>query len=346
MTARTRVSIVGEDFHINGEPTYRGRYWRGYRVEGRLMNSRMVQATFDDLNPATRGRWVYPDTGRWDADRNTDELIAMLPEYRRHGLLALTINFQGGSPEGYSREQPWENSAFDPDGTLRPAFAARASRVIEAADANGMVAIVGYFYQGQDERLADEAAVCRAVDAATDFLLGGGFTNVLVEINNECNTRYEHAILQPARVHELIQRVSARAGGRLPVSTSYGGRMRIPDPAVVAASDYLLIHGNGVADPNRIAAQVDATRQVAGYRPMPIVFNEDDHFNFGDSWNNCVAALSRGASWGYFDPGDGAGGSAAKGDYASGYQLVPVNWGINTPRKRAFFDLLKEITGA
>jgi hypothetical protein len=45
-----------------------------------------------------------------------------------------------------------------------------------------MVVIVGYFYQGQDERLADEAAVARAVDNATDLLLEGGFTNVLVEM--------------------------------------------------------------------------------------------------------------------------------------------------------------------
>jgi hypothetical protein len=26
--------------------------------------------------------------------------------------------------------------------------------------------------------------------------------------------------------------------------------------------------------------------------------------------------------------------------------LVPVNWGINTPRKRAFFDLLTDIGSA
>jgi hypothetical protein len=29
---------------------------------------------------------------------------------------------------------------------------------------------------------------------------------VIVEINNECNVRYDHAILQPSRVHELIER--------------------------------------------------------------------------------------------------------------------------------------------
>src|SRR5690242_11362203 len=166
------------------------------------MNSRMVQATFDDLNPETRDRWAYPDSGRWDPERNVREFIAMLPEYRRHGLLAVTVNFQGGSPEGYSREQPWENSAFAADGGLRQEYADRMRRVVDAADANGVVVIVGLFYQGQDERLRDEAAVVRAADEATRFLLDGGWCNVLVEVNNECDTRYEHPILQPERVHE------------------------------------------------------------------------------------------------------------------------------------------------
>jgi len=31
----------------------------------------MVQATFNDRNPDTVERWAYPDTKKWDADRNT-----------------------------------------------------------------------------------------------------------------------------------------------------------------------------------------------------------------------------------------------------------------------------------
>ena len=63
-------------------------------------------------------------------------------------------------------------------------------------------------------------------------------------------------------------------------------------------------------------------------------------------FNNFTAALSRGAGWGYFDPGNGAGGQSALGNYSDGYQNVPINWGINTPRKRGFFDLLSKVTGA
>ena len=62
--------------------------------------------------------------------------------------------------------------------------------------------------------------------------------------------------------------------------------------------------------------------------------------------NNFMAALSRRAGWGFFDPGPGAGGGLAPGNYADGYQNVPVNWSVNTPRKRAFFDLLRQVTGA
>ena len=96
----TTVGIVGEDFQINGQPTYPGRSWNGHRIEGLLMNSRMVQGVFDDLNPETVQRWAYPDTGKWDADRNVREFIRAMPIWKAHGLLAFTVNFQGGSPEG------------------------------------------------------------------------------------------------------------------------------------------------------------------------------------------------------------------------------------------------------
>lgn len=338
---KTTVSIVGEDFHLNDRPTYPGREWRGHRIEGLLMNSRMVQGTFDDLNPETAPRWAYSDTGKWDAERNTAEFLAAMPEWRRHGLLAFTLNLQGGSPEGYSKTQPWENSAFEPDGTLRPAFTARLARILDRSDELGMVPIVGYFYFGQDQRLRDEAAVVRATDEATRWLLDGGWRNVLVEVNNETNIKaYDHEILKPARVHELIERVrrTDRDGRRLLVGTSYGGGA-IPGENVVRSSDFILIHGNGVKDPARIGEMVRKTRAVAGYTTKPILFNEDDHFDFDQPMNNFIAAVGERASWGYFDfrkKGEGPG---------EGYQSPPVNWGISSERKRGFFRLLAEITG-
>ena len=336
------MSIVGEDFHLNGRPTYAGRSWKGHRIEGLLLNSRMVQATYDDLNPETARRWAYADTGKWDAERNVREFIAAMPEWKRHGLLAVTVNFQGGSPEGYSSKQTWESGAFNPDGGLRPEFADRMRRVLDAADAQGMVVILGYFYFGQDQRLRDEAAVIRATDEATRWLLNGGWSNVLVEVNNECDVKaYDHDILKPGRVHELIGRVrkTERDGRRLLVGTSYGGGA-IPQENVVRASDFLLLHGNGVKDPKRITGMVQQTRAVPGYKPMPIVFNEDDHENFEQPANNFAAAVAEHVSWGWFD-------YRRKGEgMDEGYQSPPVNWGLSSDRKRAFFNYLAEIAGA
>ncbi len=158
---------------------------------------------------------------------------------------------------------------------------ARLERILDRTDELGMVVILGIFYFGQDERLADEAAVIRAVDNTVDWVLDHGYPNVLIEVNNECNVRYDHDILKPDRVHELIDRVKARTrdGRRLLVGTSYGGGT-VPDENVVRASDFLLMHGNGVNDPARIAEMVRQARAVPGYRPMPILFNEDDHFDF------------------------------------------------------------------
>jgi hypothetical protein len=338
---KSSVSIVGDEFYINGQPTYAGRSWNGRKIQGLLFNSRMVQGIFDDRNPNTAGMWIYPDSEKWSADRNTGEFIAAMPEWRRHGLLAFTLNLQGGSPQGYSREQPWHNSAIEADGSLRADYLARLQRILDRADELGMVVILGYFYFGQDERLKDEAAVIRATDGATQWLLERGYRNVLVEINNECNVRYDHAILRPERVHELIQRVRAKEhrGKRLYVGTSYGGGT-IPKENVVRVSDYLLLHGNGVSDPEKIVAMVRKTRQVPGYFPKPILFNEDDHFDFDKPKNNFTAAVGEYASWGYFD-------FRMKGeDFHEGYQSVPVSWGLTTERKRGFFRLTAAITGS
>jgi hypothetical protein len=339
---RTEVSIRGDMFFINGRPTYEGREYDGLKIEGLLMNSRMVQGIFDDLNPETAGAWAYPDTGEWDPERNTGEFVAAMPAWREHGMLSFTLNLQGGMPgEEYpGPRQPWHNSALRSDGSLREDYMSRLERILDRADELGMVPILGIYYFGQDERIEDEAAVIRGVENTVHWVLARGYRNVLIEINNECDIRYDHAILQPERVHELIELAKAitRDGRRLYVSTSYGGAT-VPRENVVRAADYLLLHGNGVNDPNRIGEMVRQTRRVPGYRPMPILFNEDDHYDFEKPINNYLAALGEYASWGYFD-------YRRRGEpFEAGYQAVPADWTISHPRKQAFFELTRSITG-
>ncbi|MER3487084.1 MAG: hypothetical protein C4345_15015, partial [Chloroflexota bacterium] len=109
--------------------------------------------------------WAYPDTGTWDPERNTREFVEAMPSWRACGLLAFTLNLQGGSPMGYSSvaathlalqelrartgdprpvpepatAQPWHNSAFTATGELKPAYLARLRRILDAADELGMV---------------------------------------------------------------------------------------------------------------------------------------------------------------------------------------------------------------
>lgn len=340
LAAATEITIQGEDFLIDGRPTLQGRTWKGARLEGLLPNSRMVQGIFDDRNPDTVSQWAYPDTGKWDAERNTREFLAAMPEWRRHGLLAFTINLQGGSPQGYSKEQPWHNSAFESDGSLRTDYLERLERIINRADELGMAVILGYFYFGQDERLRDEAAVVRGTDEATRWVLDHGWRNVLIEINNEANVRYDHPILTPNHVHQLIERVqnTKRNGRRLLVSTSFGGGS-VPAKRIMESADFLLIHGNGVRSPAKMTRFIRKVRAAAGAHVKPIVVNEDDHFEFDKADNNFMACTREHVSWGFFDfrmPGEG---------FHEGYQSVPVNWGISSNRKTGFFELLRTMSG-
>jgi hypothetical protein len=311
-----------------------------------LLNARLVQGVFDDRNPETRSRWAYPD-GPWDAERNTVEFIAMMPAWRAAGLLGFTINLQGGSPEGYSRSQPWDNAAFSPEGEPDPAYLDRLARILDEADHLGMVPILGLFYFGQDQRLDDERAVVRAVEAVTEWLIQRGDRHVLLEIANEVDVgHYSHDIIRAQRCHELIELVQALSAGkldtpagRLLVSTSMRGGTQPPDP-IMRVADFILLHGNSVGEPDRIREMVRHCRANPIYRGQPILFNEDDHFDFDAADNNMLAAISEGAGWGYFDyrfSGEG---------FDEGYQSVPVNWQTSSERKQGFFDLLARVTGA
>jgi len=314
------------------------------RVEGLLLNARLVQGIFDDLNPLTRPRWNYPD-GPWDPRRNTREFVAAMPAWRAAGLLSFTINLQGGNPEGYGNLQPWINSAINSDGSLRADYLDRLEQILDRADSLGMAPILGIFYFGQEPRLRDERAAVHAVEQITDWVLARGYANVMIEIANECDNSRYHSIIRPMRAGELIRLVQQRsagrvrsAAGRLLVSTSFSGG-RLPTDNVIAAADFILLHGNGVNDPARIRQMIESVRHSPQYHGQPILFNEDDHYAFEQPDNNLTAALSRHAGWGYFD-------YRMKGEgFADGFQSVPVDWSIHSLRKTGFFSLVRQISG-
>ena len=301
----------------------------------------MVQGIFDDLNPESSSEFAYADTKKWDADRNTNEFIAAMPQWYEQGMNAFTLNMQGGSPYGYGNKKCL-NPGFNPDGTLMQSYMNRLERILKRADDLHMVVILGIFYFGQDQNLKDEKAIINAVDNLTNWLFEKSYRNVLIEITNESGIKaYDHQILYPQRISELILRVKAKQqkGYRFLVGTSFGGKV-VPTSNVVKASDFLLIHGNGAKDPNQIQLLIDSTKLVDGYRTMPIVNNEDDHYDFDKEVNNFTTSIENYVSWGFFDFR-----FIGETDYKEGYQSVPVDWGINSQRKIGFFKKVKEITG-
>lgn len=342
----TSVAIAGNEFHINGKPTYPGRSFQGHKIEGLLFTSRMVNAIINDQNPETRGMWSYRD-GPWDPERNTSEFIAALPLYKAHGLTSVSFNIQGGSPMGYGWHQPWHTSGYTPDGALLPDYRSRLLRVLDAIDANGMVANLGLFYISATPALRDDNAVLRAADEVTDLICERGYANILIEVGNEIDIpswRYE--LIKPARAHELVARIQSRSAGkiktkagRLLVSTSFVVHDTIPE-TLMQTVDYVLYHGNNAVTPDAVRTRAKAIRAAAGYRGQPLLINEDDHFDFDKPDNDMMAAIEEYSGWGYFDY------RQIRERFEDGYQSLPVDWGINSGRKKAFFGLLAQVTGA
>jgi hypothetical protein len=350
----TEVSIQGEQFFINGKPTYQGRSYGGRSIEGLLFNSRMIQAVFDDENPETAKAWAYPDTGEWDPERNTDEFCAMLPSYRQHGLLAMTVGLQGGGsnyrPDLYHH---YKMSAFEEDGSLKRAYFNRLNRILDAADTCGMVVIVSYFYTASLKWLRDRTAVDRAIQEATEWLLKTNHRNILVEVVNEARDELApHFALKEIPKHlELVKSITLD-GRRLLVGNSAFPDRMLPTQAWLEAEDFTMPHGNNhTPDELRHKLRNWKSLEAIRQRPRPIIINEDSTLVA-----NLDAALEEGVSWGFYHQGFGSdyqhdrfvdwmrAGRETAYTQLSGFQTLPVNWSINDPWKEAFFHHLKEVT--
>jgi hypothetical protein len=102
---------------------------------------------------------------------------------------------------------------------------------------------------------------------------------------------------------------------------------------VLSESDYVIVHGNG-ADTTGLASFISAIRARPAYQadPKPIVVTEDS-----TRISNFDAAVAAGTSWGYHDKDNN--------NYLTGFQTPPINWGLTTTAKRAFFDRVAYYAG-
>lgn len=270
---QTRVSLDGVKWRINGAPTNRDS-----AAEGLLMNVRMVNAVFEDSN--------RPEV---DPNTITNRLISKLPDYAASGINCITISFQGGMP-GYEKAV---NSAFQADGSLKPAYFARVGRLIEACDSAGIVVILSCFYQRQDQILNDDQAIRTGVKNVAEWLKDKGFGNVLLEIANEYDHNgFNHRLIRDeAGEMELIRLVKSVAPGLL-VSTSALGHGRFPE-ALAKVVDFILIHFNSTPL-EQIPSRIDALKKIG----KPIVCNEDEKTGTKGA-RAAELCVGNGASWGY-----------------------------------------------
>lgn len=328
---RTEIGIQGTRWLINGAPANPGS-----RSEGTLQSARLVQGVWDDENTSSRHLWDYSD-GPWDPERNLAGLIAAMPTYAAHGLNAITLSLQGGSPtRGGLPGGTWEGTnqtpvatAFTTDGAFKEAWRSRAARAIEAADAQGLVVILTVLYFGQAHRFDDEAAAERAVLGVAAWIEEQGWTNVVLEIGNEMGA-YDYGgfgLFNTTRgLPGLVTAIRSRHPGLL-VTLSHSnthGRTRQIDQDLLDAVDVLLIHGNSESDDEMEGDVAWLRERFDG----PIHVNEDTAKAIDDDRFDLLTRL--GVGNGYYDQ--------------TGFQSPPTVWSLDSDRKRDYFARVREAT--
>lgn len=249
--AATRVSIDGMRWLFNGQPVNQGT-----PCEGLLMNVRMVNATFTDLQ--------RPE---FDAEQNSSQFVAQIEHYAASGVNAFTLSLQGGMP-GYEGAI---NSAFRPDGSLDAEYLKRIERVIRARDRQGVAVILGLFYQRQSGVLTDETAVRNGVVQAVRWVQSLGVQNVLIEIANEYpHSGFRHSVIRNPEGQASLLRLAKQTAPELLVTASGYGDGKV-HPQVAEACDFLTPHWNG-SDLEQISARVSVLKQFG----KPVVCNEDN----------------------------------------------------------------------
>lgn len=287
---RTHLEARGSDFFINGKPVYDEIEGSG-SVKGLLMNSRFIQGVFDDsLAPSRFNRFGKT----FDPDRNTDDLIAALPDWYQYGLRAITVGFQGGWPVFTVDVKTIGNNPFGSDGMkLDKAYGERMDRIIRAADSLGMVVIVNFLYWAQSLALKDGKAIVNAVGSAADFLKNGRYTNVIIDLANEHDISpwSPHPLIYYAESIPLLMDIARKHSGGIPVGTSGGGGLYSRE--VIEASDVALIHGNGLTR-GEYYDFICKVKEIA--QNKPVLCNED---------SPCISRLEIAkdthTSWGHYD---------------------------------------------
>ena len=266
-----------------------------------------------------------------------------MPEWRRHGLLAFTINLQGGSPQGYSKDAALAQLGVH--GRRRrcgPSTWPGSSASSTGPTSWAWSSILGVFYFGQDERLQGRGGRDRAASTTPSTgSLDQGYRNVLIEIEQRVQRplRPRDPQARPRPRADRARQDATRDGRRFLVGTSYGGGTDPEARTSSAPPTSCCCTATASSEPERIAEMVPQDprrcRATGRCRSSSTRTTTSTSTSRRTTSPRPSASTRRGAT-----------STRAKNDYRDGYQSPPVHWGLNTHRKRAFFALLKQVTGS
>ena len=295
----------------------------GTIAEGLLINSRMVQGISDGFS-----KWPYPDTKKWDANRNVAEFISNMQNWKNKGLNSFTIGMQGGGPTSKTSGQTHKNSAFEPDGNLKMDYMNRLNLILKESNRLNMVVIISLFYRSQVNIFKSYDNVLTATLNTIHWLQNNNYTNIIIEPANECEFAEFKKVGLGCDQH-IVDLIKLFQIYKFPAGNSYKGSGHVPSDKIISNSEVIFLHGNSMSTEAEYKKQLDSVKKSKYYKNQPIIYNEAGTKLFLE-W-----AIKNGVGWGYYDQG--------KNNYIDGYQSPPINWSINTKTKLAFFDEIQKI---
>lgn len=324
---KTKYEIVGRDFYINGKKTYTEIPNNDPRCHGLLFNARFIQGLFQDVNEENREH--YNRFGKiFDKDKNTDDLIAALPQWYDAGLRAITVGLMGGGPcMSYKDWGTLKFGSFSSDGkVMDTGIRNRLEKVLKAADGLGMLVIVSFLYHGQFRYYDSDEAIENVCKTSVETLCAMPYDNVIIEVANEYDVIEmmvpESVIGTPEKMAELVEKCRQWCGGRFAVgsSTTFVDERQ---KAVMQASDIALFHGN---DKLRQMLHNKYTLVRSWCPDKPLVVNEDSGL-----FTQIDVAMEDHFSWGYYN------------NWTK--QEPPCDWGITHSEDDYFARKVSEAVG-
>lgn len=376
----TTISKSGFNWLINGVLPNAGRP----DGEGQLLGYRWVQGIFDEPSPPAADTYAY--NGRfdrvdatYDPDRNVDELIANLHKHRNKGVRAFSLCLQGGAlmdtgldpPDKYLRGTSGV-SAWNANGTMKTAWRDRLIRVLNAADAYGMIVQLQCFYRTRLDVLTDNTAVVNAMNYVIDLLKdpseagkppGKVYRNVIMEVCNEL-TSTPHTVINDTNLQDTIADLKSYCSTNYPGEVLYWSTSRgsgyTPTLATATEFDYWTLQSGGTGNAATMGGQIDTAKAE---KTMPIQVSEGIDWSPGwpkvamavetknvgfflyDQPANDVMSNGGASQVGPIHSGDGT-YTTEGGDYELGYQSPPVNWDpASSPYKTSYLDKIASYAG-